>query len=143
MKTVSEMMTAHPRCIAATDSIGEAHRLMKEEKLRHLPVLEGGLLVGLVSERDLLRLEATVDVDQKHDPVRAAMSAPAFSVLPDTPLPTVASQMRARGIGSAVVVSEGRVIGIFTTSDALDALASPDMFRRRMISVSPISRSQA
>ncbi len=143
MKTVGEMMTAHPRCIAATDPIGEAHRLMKEEKLRHLPVLEGGLLVGMVSERDLLRLEAAVDVDQKHDPVSAAMSSPAFWVLPETPLPAVASQMRARGIGSAVVVSEGRVVGIFTTSDALDALASPETFRRRVIATPPIVRHHA
>ena len=143
MKTVGEMMTAHPRCIAAADSIGEAHRLMKEEKLRHLPVLEHGKLVGLVSERDLLRLEATVDVDQKRDPVSAAMSSPAFWVLADTPLPAVASEMRKRAIGCAVVVSEGQVIGIFTTSDALDALASPDTFRRRAISVSPVARHRA
>jgi len=143
MKTVSEMMTVYPRCIAATDSIHEAHRLMRVEKLRHLPVLEGGELVGMVSERDLLRLEAAVDVDQKRDPVRSAMSAPAFSVLPETPLPQVASQMRARGIGSVVVVSEGRVVGIFTTSDALDALASPDTLRRRTISAPPIVRGQA
>ena len=143
MKTVGEMMTAHPRCIDATDPIGEAHRLMKEEKLRHLPVLDGGVLVGLVSERDLLRLEATVDVDQKHDPVSAAMSSPAFTVLPDMPLRAVASQMRARGIGSAVVVSEGRVVGIFTTSDALDALASPETFRRRAIVTAPLAGSRA
>ena len=138
MKTVGEMMTAHPRCITAEAPIGEAHRLMTEEKLRHLPVVEGGELVGLVSERDLLRLEATVDVDQRRDPVRSAMSAPAVWVLPDTPLPVVASQMRARGIGSAVVVNEGRVIGIFTTSDALDALASPDLYRRRSIATPPM-----
>ena len=143
MKTVGEMMTAHPRCIHASAPIGDAHRLMKEEKLRHLPVLEGGLLVGMVSERDLLRLEATVDVDRKRDPVSAAMSAPAFWVLPETPLPAVASQMRARGVGSAVVLSEGRVIGIFTTSDALDALAAPETFRRRAFSVSPVARREA
>ena len=138
MKTVGELMTPQPCCIGADTSIGEAHRLMKEEKVRHLPVVDGTALVGLVSERDLLRLEAAVDVDRKRDPVRAAMSTPVFWVLPETPLPVVARQMRDRAIGSAVVVSEGSVVGIFTTSDALDALASPDTFTRRTTAAPPI-----
>ena len=125
MKTVGEVMTAQPHCIDADAPIAEAHRLMGAQGLRHLPVVDDGRLVGLVSERDLLRLEAAVDVDRKRDPVRAAMSAPPFWVQPETPLPAVAGQMRDRGIGSAIVVSEGRVVGIFTTTDALDALAAP------------------
>jgi acetoin utilization protein AcuB len=123
MRTIAEMMTPEPCCISAASTIREAHRLMAAQALRHLPVLESGKLVGLVSERDLLRLEAAFDVDQKRDPVRVAMSSPAYWVLPETPLSVVAGQMRDRCIGSAVVVSGGQVIGIFTTSDALEALA--------------------
>jgi acetoin utilization protein AcuB len=125
MRTVGELMTPEPCCIPAASPIREAHKIMAAHALRHLPVIDGGRLVGLVSERDLLRLEAAFDVDQRRDPVRVAMTSPAYWVLPETPLSVVAGQMRDRGIGSAVVVSDGRVVGIFTTSDALEVLAGP------------------
>src|ERR1041384_968999 len=125
MRTVGELMTREPRCIEAASPIREAHKLMAAQSLRHLPVIDAGRLVGLVSERDLLRLEAAFDVDQRHDPVRVAMTSPAYWVLPETPLSVVAGQMHDRCIGSAVVVSDGRVVGIFTTSDALEVLAGP------------------
>ncbi|HUJ26625.1 MAG TPA: CBS domain-containing protein [Myxococcales bacterium] len=123
MRTVADIMTPDPRCIDATASIREAHKIMAAQSMHHLPVVDQGRLVGLVSERDLLRLEAAFDVDQKKDPVRVAMTSPAYWVLPETPLSVVAGQMKDRNIGSAVVVSDGRVVGIFTTTDALQALA--------------------
>ena len=129
-RTVSEMMSVQPVCIAAGAPIGEAHKLMGERDVRHLPVVEEGKLVGVVSERDLLRLEAAVDVDRKRDPVRNAMSSPAFWVLPETPVPVVARQMRDRAIGSAVVMQGERVVGIFTVSDGLELLAAPRRSRR-------------
>ena len=128
MTTVGEVMTQQPHCIAADTSIAEAYRLMADKKCHHLPVLEDGRLVGLVSERDLLRLKWSANVfkiDMEHDPVGVVMSVSLFCVPPETPLPLVAGQMRDRRIGSAVVVSEGRVVGIFTTSDALAVLAAP------------------
>ena len=125
MTTVGELMTPEPQCISAAAPIREAHKIMAAQSLRHLPVLDGDHLVGIVSERDLLRLEAAFDVDQRRDPVRVAMTSPAYWVLPETPVSVVAGQMRDRGIGSAVVMSDGRVVGIFTTMDALDVLAGP------------------
>ena len=58
MTTVGEVMRPQPHCIDADAPIGDAHRLMGAEGLRHLPVFEDGNLVGLLSERDLLRLFA-------------------------------------------------------------------------------------
>lgn len=125
-KTVREVMTPLPSCISARVPLREAHRMMQAGKLRHLPVLDDEQrLAGVVSERDLLRLEPALGLDRDRDHVSEAMSSPAFWVVPETPVAVVAAQMRARGIGAAVIVEEGKVVGIFTRSDALDELATP------------------
>jgi len=49
-----DVMTPNPLTISADDSILDAARIMRERALRHLPVVEGGNLVGIVSIRDVL-----------------------------------------------------------------------------------------
>jgi len=86
-------------------------------------VLEHGELVGVMTERDLYLLErlggANVDSAEAND----AMITDAYAVPPDAPLSEVARQMATERYGCAVVIERGRVIGIFTTTDALRVLA--------------------
>ena len=90
---------------------------------RHLPVLEHGELVGVLTQRDLYLLETIAGVDLTKDHVDDAMSTDAYAVPPDAPLDEVAGHMATQKYGCAVVIERGRVIGIFTTTDALRVLA--------------------
>jgi acetoin utilization protein AcuB len=120
---VRRFMTVAPVVVAAGASLSEAHGLMRERRIRHLPVLEGGQLVGLVSLRDVYLLQTLRGVDPAVARVEEAMSPEPFRVAPDAPLHEVAREMAHRRIGSAVVVEHGEVVGLFTTVDALEALA--------------------
>jgi acetoin utilization protein AcuB len=122
--TVRKYMTVSPVVIASGKSLTEAHQLMREKKIRHLPVVDDGRLVGLVSQRDLYLLETLKDVDQGTETVEEAMTPEPYTVGPDVPLDDVAVTMAEHRFGSAVVVERGAVIGVFTTTDALAALAS-------------------
>jgi acetoin utilization protein AcuB len=121
---VRRFMTLAPVTIAADRTVGEAHRLMRDRRIRHLPVLRGGQLVGVVSQRDVYLLETLKGFDPTTATVEDAMAADAYAVPPDARLEDVADEMARRRIGSAVVVERGEVVGLFTTIDALHALAT-------------------
>ena len=122
--TVHEFMTVGPLVVGQSSTLADAHRLMRERSIRHLPVVDGGILVGLVSQRDLYLLETLKGVDPATETVDEAMTADPFAVAPDAPLEDVAAEMARRKVGSAVVVDRGSVIGVFTTTDALRALSA-------------------
>jgi acetoin utilization protein AcuB len=119
---IAEVMTADPCCVQCDEPLREAHRLMRALHVRHLPVLDGDRLVGLVSERDLHLLETLRSVDPGIEPVSQAMTELPFTVNPTVSLREVVGEMREKRYGSAVVVEKGRVTGIFTRADALRAL---------------------
>ncbi len=121
--TISERMTKTPHLIGAEQSLKTAHDLMRKHHIRHLPVLHGGKLIGIVSERDLHLVETLHDVDPANVRVEEAMSQDVYAVTPKTPLKEVVREMAARRLGSAVVVDGAQVIGVFTTVDALETLA--------------------
>jgi acetoin utilization protein AcuB len=123
MKDVIEsFMTRSVYTIGTKSPLAEAHRLMNEHAIRHLPVLEGGRLIGMLSQRDLHLIETLKDVDPKEVLVEEAMSQDAYTVGPEASLEEVAREMALHKYGSAVVVRGGQVLGIFTTTDALRAL---------------------
>jgi acetoin utilization protein AcuB len=121
--TIAERMTKTPHLIGAEQSLKTAHDLMRKHHIRHLPVLHGGKLIGVVSERDLHLVETLHDVDPAHVRVSEAMSQDVYAVPPKTPLKEVVREMAGRKLGSAVVVEGTHVIGVFTTVDALETLA--------------------
>jgi len=121
--TVADYMTRSPHSIGFDQTLARAHALMREERIRHLPVLVGGRLVGMLSERDLAFIEGLRDVDSQKLRVEEAMTPMPYVVEPTTPLAKVAREMFAHRYGSAVVMEEGHVVGVFTTTDALRALS--------------------
>jgi acetoin utilization protein AcuB len=122
--TVEEHMTVSPVVIGSDRTLADARRLMRERGIRHLPVVDAGALVGVVSQRDLYLAETLRGVDPATDTVREAMSADPYAVPPGAALEEVATTMAERRLGSAIVVDRGSVIGLFTTVDALRALAA-------------------
>jgi len=115
-------MTPCPYTIGADAPLALAKERMRELKIRHLPVLEGGALVGLLSERDVNWVEG-FEVDAARTRVREAMSQSPYVVAPSAPLREVALTMAAGKYGSTIVRDSGSVVGVFTTIDAMRALA--------------------
>ena len=121
--TIADRMTKTPHLIGAEQSLKVAHEVMKTHQIRHLPVLHGGKLIGVLSQRDLHIVETFRDVDPADVRVEEAMSQDVYAVAPKTPLRDVVNEMAARKVGSAVVIDRTKVVGVFTTVDALETLA--------------------
>ncbi len=129
MPPISQYMTRQPWTIRANATMTQAHELMREHKIRHVPVLEGGTLVGVVSQRDLHLIETLPDCDPDQVAVEEAMTQEVYTVGPDDPVDDVVERMSDSKYGSAIVVNpRGAVEGIFTSVDALRLLA--DVLRR-------------
>lgn len=110
--------------IGPKQPLSEATRLMRTHHVRHLPVVDKGKLLGIVSQRDVHLIETLDGVDPKRVLVEEAMTLEVFSVEPDEPVDRVARAMAEKRIGSAVVSHGERLLGLFTTVDALRALAA-------------------
>lgn len=121
--TISDRMTPTPHLIGAEQSLNTAHEVMRAHDIRHLPVLHGGKLIGLLSLRDLHLVETLPGVDPEAVRVEEAMSQDVYAVPPKTPLKSAVSEMAKRKLGSVVVVEGTKVVGVFTTVDALELLA--------------------
>jgi acetoin utilization protein AcuB len=120
---IKKYMTTDVQTIGDEQPMSVAHRLMREQGIRHLPVLHQGKLVGVVTDRDLRLVETLKDVDPSQVPVSEAMTPDVYTVDPDAGLDEVVSSMASAKYGSAVVVDHGHVVGIFTTVDACNAFA--------------------
>jgi acetoin utilization protein AcuB len=120
--TIQTYMKTSPHSIGRDQPLARAHAMMREHHIRHLPVLEGGVLVGMLSDRDLHLIETFKGVDPNVATVEDAMSTEVYSVSPSAPLDEVASNMAEHKYGSAVVIQNNHVVGIFTTVDACSAL---------------------
>ena len=129
MPSISQYMTRQPWTIRKDAKMSQAHQMMREHRIRHLPVLEAGKLVGIVSERDLHLIETLPDSDPDEVTVEEAMSQEVYAVGPNDAVDRIVETMAEHKYGSAVVLDRrGSVEGIFTTVDALGVLA--DVLRR-------------
>jgi len=117
-KEIKNYMTTTPHTIGHDISVEKAHGMMREFHCHHLPVLNGGHLVGLVSERDLrMALALTKGEDT---PVERLMTDEPVVVEPTADIKYVLDLMIKETIGSVIVrAQEGQPWGIFTISDAL------------------------
>lgn len=121
--TIDKYMSRVPHTIGRKQTMERAHEVMREHGIRHLPVLDGGKLVGIVSDRDLHLVETLKDVDPAVVSVDEAMTPDPYIVHPNAKLGETVSEMASKKLGSAVVVDNDRVVGIFTVIDAMHALA--------------------
>lgn len=133
MLKVKEVMSRDVRTVARNDQLGVADKLMKDERIRHLPVIdESGDVCAVVSQRDLFRgallralgygsrAEETV---LRQVVVKEAMSAELFTTTPDTPVAEAARVMIERQIGCLPVLDAGKLVGIVTETDFVRLIA--------------------
>ncbi len=120
MPRVARLMTPFPYSIPASADIDAAWAMMEKHGIRHIPVTRGETVLGVVSERDLWRCQAEGrgDID-----MGGIVSTGPYIVQWNAPVAEVARQMGERRIGSAVVLREGRLAGILTTTDVCEFLA--------------------
>jgi acetoin utilization protein AcuB len=121
-QSVLPYYTIGAHAIEAHQPIALAQEIMQEHGLRHLPVLEEDVVVGEVSERDL-RVWGLRPALGETTSIRHIMIEDPFLIDPGAPLQEVATEMAERKIGCAIVVQGGRLVGMFTVSDAMRALA--------------------
>jgi CBS domain-containing protein len=124
MRKVRDLMTPSPHTIGEEQVVSEASRRMHEFGVRHLPVLSGSVLVGLLSDRDVRLVEAVGTQAGRQFKVADVMMPEPYVVDGTTDLAVVARAMAERKIGSAIVTEHGKIAGIFTATDALHALAN-------------------
>ena len=119
--SIGEYMRATPVTIGRDRSVGEAIEKMRENDIRHLPVLHGGKLAGIVSERDLNLVRLTEGGERLK--LEEVMNDVACTVPTETALADVVGEMASRKLGAALIVDRaGKVVGIFTAIDALQIL---------------------
>lgn len=117
-------MTKNPFTIKRTATLADAHVLMRDHQIRHLPVLDDdGRLCGLISDRDLHLIETLAETFPNTTLVEEAMTENPFVVTSDMPLDDVAEIMGEHKYGSAVVMGRDGVEGILTATDVCRALA--------------------
>jgi acetoin utilization protein AcuB len=130
--TVGDWMTSNPVTVEEDATVLEAIHLLKERNIRRLPVMRAGRLAGLVTEKMLLGYmpaQAT-SLDQwelhyllSRTAVRAAMNPTPHTVAPETPLADAARLLHDRKLNGVLVMNaRGDLVGLLTTTNALEAL---------------------
>jgi acetoin utilization protein AcuB len=125
MKTIPKIqkfMTYSPHSIGSDQTVLQAENLMREHKIRHLPVLHQGTLTGLLSDRDVKLYKGLRGTDPATDTVQEVMHEEVFTTTPESDLIEVAKEMIAKKHGSTLVIDNNKLVGIFTYVDALKAL---------------------
>ncbi len=116
---IKAVMTPFPYSIESGEPNSTASKMMRQHAIRHLPVMEAGKLVGMLSDRDI---RLVLDPKQQAPPddrtVGDICTRDIYVVQLTDPLDRVLTEMAKRHIGSAVVIKQGRLAGIFTVTDA-------------------------
>jgi acetoin utilization protein AcuB len=126
---VSMWMTRHPLTVAPETPLSEAAVLMSRRHLRHLPVVRGTVLVGIVSARDIARAYppdlnpfSAVALDRPvNEPVGSVMTTQMHTVAPHTSIEEAARLFLVHKIGALPVVSEQELVGVLSDLDVLRA----------------------
>lgn len=128
---VRDHMTPDPITVTKETSVLDALELMKKNKIRRLPVLQEGRLIGLVTERDILRVSpspaSTLSVFEVNYlvakmTVKDAMIKRPVTVPPDMTIEEAALLMREHKIDNLLVMEKERLVGIITQTDLFEAL---------------------
>lgn len=126
MLLVRDSMTREVVTVGPETTAAEALALCREKGIRHLPVLEGGWLVGMISDRDLRSATPALgDSDRAEalERIRVAdeMAKEVATVRPEDPIEEAAIEMYERKIGCLPVVDDDDLVGIVTSSDVMRA----------------------
>jgi acetoin utilization protein AcuB len=114
--TIQNFMTVHPHTIGEEQKVPMALKMMREYGVRHLPVLRGGKLVGIISDRDIRIAEKLYASRVEDIPLSDVIQGEPTRVLPTDSIKVVSATMAKD--------DSGKLVGIFTEVDAFRALAT-------------------
>ena len=127
-----EVMSREPVTLDAGDTLDLAEGIMRLGRIRHLPVVSGDKIVGILSQRDLFRaavsslLQLGGDAERKWlgtIRVNAVMTPVVFTVGPDLPIRAAVGVMLEKRIGCLPVVEDGKLVGLLSETDCMKYLA--------------------
>lgn len=119
---VQKYMTTQPYSIEADKTLADADKEMSQHNIRHLPVMEDGKIIGIISDRDMKMASGLSDVEPSLVRVKDICHEHPYIVDPQDHLKDVAATMADKRYGSALVVQNGKLVGILTTVDICKAL---------------------
>ena len=121
MLEVNEWMQRRVIAIEETDGLEKVEQLMRERHVRHLPVVRGGRLVGLISHRDFIRALEISRRRKETDPVWAMdlMTRDLITVTPDTPMREAVALFLEHKVGCLPVVQGVKLVGILSETDVV------------------------
>ncbi len=117
-------MTADPLTIDGGLSLSDAFTRMFQAHVRHLPVYVGGHLVGILSDRDVAHVSAVRSIDPDRYTAEQACTPNPYVCRPDAPLAEVVQVLAEHKFGAALVMEDGKLLGMFSVIDALQALVA-------------------
>jgi CBS domain-containing membrane protein len=123
-----EIMMGSPVTLKPEDTLDLANDVISLGRIRHIPIVDDGRLVGIITERDLIGAAAShiFGLKQKNKSallksvsIKEVMKKRVVTATPDTPIKDIAHLMAEKKIGCVPVVSAGAVVGLVTTTDIL------------------------
>jgi CBS domain-containing protein len=126
--TVKEIMMGSPVTLSPEDTLDLVNDIISLGRIRHIPVLDDGRLVGVITERDLMAQAVTAIFGLKQKSKSALlktyriqdfMKKKVVTVRPDTPIKDAARLMAEKKIGCVPVLTDGSLVGLVTTTDIL------------------------
>ena len=129
---ISSIMTKDVITLNHTDDLATAERLFKSEKIRHIPVVSGSAIIGILSYTDLLRISFADSIDKDGDSIDTSvynmftieqvMAKKPVSVQSSTIIKEVAEILAKKEFHALPVVDDGVLVGIVTTTDLINYL---------------------
>ncbi len=128
---VRQHMTADPQTLEVTQSLLDAALLLRRSHLRHIPIVENGHLVGILTDKDVARYapsRLTPLPEEEYNRVfegtalGKVMTKEPVTTTPDSPLGEAVVLLYTKRLGCLPVLEEGKLVGIITVTDMLRAL---------------------
>lgn len=126
---VSTIMTTNVIKLNVTDSLAKAEKLFKEKKIRHIPVMNGNKIIGMLSYTDLLKISIADTLDENEEEIDIAvynvftiqqvMAKNLVCISPDTSIKEAAEILTTREFHALPVTENGDLAGILTTTDLI------------------------
>lgn len=142
---VEKIMTKAPQFIEVNRSVGAVLSLFREHSISHVPVMDRGKLVGVISIQDIIerifqpRQRQTLGeivgekVPMLSIPAKGIMSHPVITVQPDLSLKEAEKKMHSHDVSCLVVISDGRLAGIVTKLDFLEPISQWEVPEHRLV----------
>ncbi|MDK9709416.1 MAG: CBS domain-containing protein [Desulforhopalus sp.] len=127
---VKQWMGTEVVTVAPNETVAAAEKLLKGHKIRRLPVVEEGILVGIISPHDLRKVMPSIldaegareeDFIADHTEIRTVMTSSPITVGPDDTLVEAIRKMRRNKVDGLPVIEDMKVVGILSITDILDA----------------------